>query len=117
MSDHDPAPEDESVVDPRSSSATSTTSIEAWAKVFDLMSDPTRLRLLLRIHFAGPIRVSDLAEQTGIREGTVSQALRVLRAAEAVSTERDGRSIYYSLADPVIHDLLHRLVGDDPHAH
>jgi len=47
------------------------------------------------IRAAGPISVSDLATATGLHDATVSQALRHLRVARIVTTERDGRIISY----------------------
>ncbi len=76
------------------------------ARWFGLLADPTRLALLTCIHAAGPISVSDLAAATGINDVTVSQTLRYLRAAQAVSTERDGRVIRYRLASAPIEALL-----------
>jgi ArsR family transcriptional regulator, lead/cadmium/zinc/bismuth-responsive transcriptional repressor len=80
--------------------------IQARAKTFALLGDPTRLTLLTCIHAAGPISVSDLAAATGIHDATVSQTLRHLRAAEAVRTERDGRVIRYRLANGPVAALL-----------
>jgi len=71
-----------------------------------MLGDPTRLMLLTCIKAAGPISVSDLAAATGISDTTVSQTLRFLRAAQTVSTERDGRVIRYQLASTRIVALL-----------
>jgi DNA-binding transcriptional ArsR family regulator len=76
------------------------------ARRFALLADPTRLALLTCIQAAGPISVSDLAAATGINDVTVSQTLRYLRAAQAVSTQRDGRIIRYQLASTSIEALL-----------
>jgi DNA-binding transcriptional ArsR family regulator len=76
------------------------------ARRFALLADPTRLTLLTCIHAAGPISVSDLAAATGINDVTVSQTLRYLRAAQAVSTQRDGRIVRYQLASAPIKELL-----------
>jgi ArsR family transcriptional regulator, lead/cadmium/zinc/bismuth-responsive transcriptional repressor len=80
--------------------------IEARAKVFALLGDPTRLTLLTCIRAAGPISVSDLAAATGLNDTTVSQTLRHLRAAEVVRAERDGRVIRYRLAASPVTALL-----------
>jgi len=80
--------------------------IEARAKTFALLGDPTRLTLLTCIQAAGPISVSDLAAATGLNDTTVSQTLRHLRAAEAVRAERDGRVIRYRLANGPVAALL-----------
>lgn len=80
--------------------------IQARARLFAVLADPTRLMLLTCIKAAGPISVSDLAAATGINDTTVSQTLRYLRAARTVSTERDGRIIRYRLADAGVAALL-----------
>jgi DNA-binding transcriptional ArsR family regulator len=80
--------------------------IEDRARRFALLGDPTRLALLTCIHAAGPISVSDLAAATGITDVTVSQTLRYLRAAQAVSAQRDGRVVRYQLASTPIKALL-----------
>jgi len=80
--------------------------IQARARQFSVLADPTRLMLLTCIKAAGPISVSDLAAATGINDTTVSQTLRYLRATGTVLTERDGRIIRYRLAGTAIGALL-----------
>jgi DNA-binding transcriptional ArsR family regulator len=80
--------------------------IQARARLFALLGDPTRLMLLTCIKAAGPISVSDLAAATGVQDTTVSQTLRHLRATQTVTAERDGRVIRYRLADPAVAALL-----------
>jgi ArsR family transcriptional regulator, lead/cadmium/zinc/bismuth-responsive transcriptional repressor len=80
--------------------------IEARARTFALLGDPTRLTILTCIKAAGPISVSDLAAATGLNDTTVSQTLRHLRAAEAVAAERDGRVIRYRLRKGPVAALL-----------
>lgn len=80
--------------------------MQAWARRFALLGDPTRLRLLVCIQAAGPISVSDLAVAVDLNEDTVSQTLRFLRASQTVITERDGAVIRYRLADAVIQELI-----------
>src|SRR5579875_2552997 len=72
--------------------------VRTRAQYFAVLADPTRLALLTCIAAAGPISVSDLAVATGLHDTTISQALRYLRAAQVVSSERDGRVIRYRLA-------------------
>jgi DNA-binding transcriptional ArsR family regulator len=81
-------------------------SIRTQAQLHAVLADPTRLTLLTCISAAGPISVSDLAAATGLHDTTVSQALRHLRIAQIVSTERDGRIIRYLLADHPVRTLL-----------
>lgn len=80
--------------------------VTACAERFALLGDPGRLSLLLCIWRAGPISVTDLALAAGMHDTTVSQALRLLRAAGVVSSRRDGRVVRYVLADQSIEPLL-----------
>src|SRR5689334_22975895 len=73
--------------------------VRAWADRFSLFAVPIRLALLLALHRAGPLAVSDLAVATGMRDPAVSQALRLLRAAGAVAGEKAGRVVRYRVVD------------------
>jgi DNA-binding transcriptional ArsR family regulator len=87
--------------------------IRAWADRFSLLSDPGRLSLLLALHEAGPIAVSDLAVATGMRDAAVSQALRLLRTAGIVQGEKDGRIVRYRLLDDPVSALLEHCTSQD----
>lgn len=80
-----------------------------WAARFDLLSDPNRLRLLMAIHAAPEICVTDLARAAAMSETAVSQALRLLRSQRWVRTRREGRMVLYTLDDHTVHELLHML--------
>ena len=85
--------------------------MHAWVTRFALLADPTRLTLLLCIHAAGEICVSDLALAAGLKDTTTSQALRLLRAQGLVATQRSGRVVRYRLDDETVHALLHEVAG------
>lgn len=112
------AVEDRSVVE-LASSALSDVDTKGWAQRFDLVSDPHRLEILLSLHRAPGICVSDLAAALGRSENAVSQALRVLRAQGWVTSTRTGRSVSYRLNDEIVHDLLHWIGARhaEPHGH
>lgn len=74
--------------------------------VFKLLGDPTRAKLLYAMLEAGELCVCDLAASTGVAETTVSQSLRLLRASQVVTARRDGRLMYYRLADAHVRMLL-----------
>jgi DNA-binding transcriptional ArsR family regulator len=80
--------------------------VRAWADRFSLLADPGRLALLLALHRAGPLAVSDLAVATGMNDPAVSQALRLLRTAEVVTGEKEGRVVRYRVIDPAVLGLL-----------
>lgn len=76
------------------------------AELFRLLGDPTRLSILHALLEAGELCVCDLARLAGVAENVVSQALRLLRAADVVRARRDGRRIHYRLADAHVRMLL-----------
>ncbi|PXY19740.1 ArsR/SmtB family transcription factor [Prauserella muralis] len=80
-----------------------------WADRFSVIADPTRLTLLVCIHYAREICVSDLAAAAGMTDTAVSQALRLLRAHGLVTAHRSGRVVYYRLADATMHELIHHV--------
>jgi ArsR family transcriptional regulator len=82
------------------------------ARLFVLLADETRLRLLLAMEYVGVegIPLGDLAEAIGVTEGTVSHHLAALRTAGAVTARRDGSRVFYSLAPGRARDLLLRYV-------
>lgn len=79
--------------------------------VLKLLSNVDRLLLLCQLS-QGEHCVSELEEELGIVQPTLSQQLGVLRNEGVVSTRRQGKNIYYSVSDPrtlEILVLLHRL--------
>ena len=79
--------------------------------VLKLLANVDRLLLLCQLS-QGEHCVSELEDELGIVQPTLSQQLGVLRNEGVVSTRRQGKNIYYSVADPrtlEILVLLHRL--------
>ncbi|MGI8536197.1 MAG: ArsR/SmtB family transcription factor [Mycobacteriales bacterium] len=75
------------------------------ADIFDLLSDPGRLRLLVAL-LSGELCVCDLAVACGQSESAVSHALRLLRAHRIVQVRRAGRRAFYRLDDAHVRLLL-----------
>jgi len=75
------------------------------AQVCSGLSDPTRILILYKVAET-PINVSDLAVALGIPQPTVSRHLKVLRDRRMVVSQRDGQSVFYSLADERIIQAL-----------
>ena len=69
------------------------------------LANADRLLLLCQLS-QGEMCVGDLEEALDIRQPTLSQQLGVLRGEGLVATRRDGKRIYYSVADPAILRLL-----------
>ncbi|TSE00942.1 helix-turn-helix transcriptional regulator [Skermania sp. ID1734] len=91
--------------------------ISAWADRFELLSDVNRLRLLLCLHYAPSISVTDLAAALHMSTSSVSHALRLLRHQGWVAAQRDGKIVRYRLADNTVHQLLHSIGATHQHSH
>lgn len=74
------------------------------AAFFSVLSDPHRLKLLSAIA-RQELCVCDLAAAVKMGESAVSHQLRVLRSHRLVKYRRQGRNVYYSMADKHITSL------------
>jgi DNA-binding transcriptional ArsR family regulator len=92
-------------------------SAEKACLLLKVMANADRLVLLCRLA-QGEFCVSELEEDLGIRQPTLSQQLTVLRTEGLVDTRRQGKHIYYRLisedAEAVMHVLHSRLCGATP---
>ncbi len=70
-----------------------------------LLANEERLLLLCQLS-QGEQCVSDLELALGIRQPTLSQQLGVLRNEGVVTTRREGKNIFYSVADPAVLQIL-----------
>ena len=84
--------------------------IESLSRMFGLLSDPNRLRILFAIG-KGARSVSEIMKETLLPQTLVSFHLRPLRESGIVLAERKGPFIYYSLSEPTLMDLLISLCG------
>ena len=80
------------------------------AELCQCLADPRRISILYALS-DGPKNVSELMEVLDMNRATASRHLKVLRDGAMVSTERDGVSIYYSLADSRVIQALDLLRG------
>lgn len=84
--------------------AMSDARLEEAARLFGILAEPSRLRLL-RALMDGPRTVSELVEATEMKQGNVSKHLGVLLSARFVGREREGNFARYSVADPRLVEL------------
>ena len=84
--------------------------IEETARLFGILSEPSRLRLL-RTLMGGALTVTELIEATGLKQANVSKQLGVLLDAHFVAKEKDGNFARYSVADPHLYKLCELMCG------
>ena len=69
------------------------------AEVLGILSDPTRIRIVLALREADELSVNALAEIVGKKPSGVSQHLARLRMTRMVTTRQQGTSVLYRLTD------------------
>lgn len=75
------------------------------AELFKVFGDSTRVRILFAL-FENEICVCGLAEALGMTVSAISHQLRVLKHTNLVRCRRDGRTVFYSLADDHVKTIL-----------
>ena len=79
--------------------------INDLAELFKIFGDSTRLRILMQLE-AGELCVGDLAEALEMTQSAISHQLRILKQNKLVKARRDGKSIFYSLADDHVKTII-----------
>lgn len=80
--------------------------LEDLANLFKIFGDSTRIRILFILSEQVEINVSDLTGLLGMTQSAVSHQLQALKQNKLVKTRREGKSIYYSLADEHVDSII-----------
>lgn len=75
------------------------------AEFFKTLAHASRIRIVDALR-EGERTVGDLQHQLKMEQSSVSQHLAILRSRDFVHSRREGTSVYYSVADPAIWQLL-----------
>ena len=75
------------------------------AELFKVFGDSTRIRILF-VLFEAEVCVCDLAETLNMTQSAVSHQLKILKQAKLVSSRREGKSVFYSLADEHVRTII-----------
>jgi ArsR family transcriptional regulator, lead/cadmium/zinc/bismuth-responsive transcriptional repressor len=73
--------------------------------LFKVFGDSTRIRILY-VLFEAEVCVCDLAKLLGMTQSAISHQLRLLKQARLIKSRRDGKTVFYSLADDHVATLL-----------
>jgi ArsR family transcriptional regulator len=86
-------------------------------QIFKLLSDETRLRILLSLAREGELHVSAICDQMGQSQPAVSHHLALLRVAGLIEARRDGKHNFYSVRRTpfyrLIEGLFESITGDE----
>ena len=75
------------------------------ADFFKAFSDKTRLRILTALA-VGELCVCDIAELLGMTQSAISHQLALLKRAKLIRPRREGRAVFYSLADGHVRTII-----------
>lgn len=75
------------------------------AELFKVFGDSTRIRILYVLSEV-EICVGDIAQILNMTQSAISHQLRILKQNKLVKVRRDGKQIYYSLADDHVRVIL-----------
>ncbi len=85
--------------------ASDDTALQDIAELFKVFGDLTRVRILFAL-FQQETCVQEIANQLGMTQSAISHQLRILKQARLVSSRREGKSIFYALADDHIDTIF-----------
>ena len=68
------------------------------AELFKIFGDSTRIKILY-VLFESEMCVCDIAQLLGMTQSAISHQLKVLKDAKLVGSRREGKTVFYSLAD------------------
>ena len=80
--------------------------VERLSRLFSALADPTRVKILHSLTVTKELCVCDLAVLADLSVSAVSHQLRLLRDRDLVQARREGRMVYYSLADDHVSILM-----------
>ncbi|MCI8914775.1 MAG: helix-turn-helix transcriptional regulator [Lawsonibacter sp.] len=77
------------------------------AELFRIFGDSTRIRILY-VLFESEMCVCDIAQLLGMTQSAISHQLRALKNARLVKSRRDGKTVFYSLADDHVKTMINQ---------
>ena len=77
------------------------------ADLFKVFGDPTRIRILYALSVE-ELCVQDIADRLSMTQSAISHQLRILKQMSLVKFRRDGKTIYYSLADDHVATIMNQ---------
>ena len=75
------------------------------AELFKVFGDSTRIRILY-VLFEAEVCVCDLAETLNMTQSAISHQLKILKQSRLVKGRREGKSVFYSLADSHVRTII-----------
>lgn len=77
------------------------------AELYKIFGDSTRIRILF-VLFEAEVCVCDLAQALHMTQSAISHQLRILKQNKLVKNRREGKSVFYSLADDHVRSIINQ---------
>ena len=72
---------------------------------FKVFGDVTRIKIM-SVLLEGEFSVGEISERLSMSQSAISHQLNILRRSKLVKTRRDGKSVYYSLDDEHVYEII-----------
>jgi len=76
------------------------------AECLKTLAHPHRLQIVQILMSGDPITVNELAENCELSQPTMSEHLRLMQRCGFLSSEREGRTVYYKISEPHLYDIM-----------
>ena len=75
------------------------------AELFKVFGDVTRIKIM-SVLLNGELSVGEISEKLSMSPSAISHQLNILRRSKLVKTRREGKSVYYSLDDEHVYEII-----------
>ena len=77
------------------------------AELFKVFGDSTRIRILHVLFDTEELSVSEIAVKVDMSVSAVSHQLRILRTSNLIKSRKEGKTVFYSLADEHVKTIIY----------
>ena len=81
------------------------------AECLRILAHPHRLQIVQLLQSGDKISVNELADHCGLAQPAMSDHLRLMQRCGFLSSERDGRTVYYQIAESHLHEIMKCIQG------
>ena len=75
------------------------------AELFKIFGDSTRIKILFDL-FQGEKNVTEICDDLEMNQSAVSHQLKILKVSKLITSRRDGKAVYYRLADEHVKTII-----------
>lgn len=77
------------------------------AEIFKVFGDSTRIKILY-VLFESEMCVCDIAQLLNMNQSAISHQLKILKQSRLVKSRREGKAVFYSLADGHVRTIINQ---------